>query len=243
MKINWGIVKFLVVTSLILFLFSFSKQRNEIRNLTNIEVEFMDENGLFITQNSVNKLLIQKKDSVTSIDKETLVLNKLESRLLKNPMIKNAEVFITIDGALGVRIEQRKPIARVSGNPDFYIDDEGKKMPLSNVYTARVPIITGEANAIFFELTQLLLKINEDDFMKECVIGIHVERDGNIILRMRKNEFNVLFGKVVEVEKKFQNFKAFYSKTRQDSLLTSYNLVNLKFNNQVVATKRIVNGE
>ena len=74
--------------------------------------------------------------------------------------------------------------------------------------------------------------------MKECVIGIHVESDGNIILRMRKNNFNVLFGKVKEVEKKIQNFKAFYNKTKQDSLLTSYSLVNLKFNNQVVATKR-----
>jgi len=238
MKINWGIIKILIISALIVLLFSFSKQRNELRKITKIEVEFVEENELFITQNSVNKLLIQKKDSATSIDKETLVLNKMESGLLKNQMIKNAEVFITIDGVLGVKIEQRKPIARVSGHPDFYIDEEGKKMPLSIEYSARVPIVTGESKDMFSELTQLLLKINEDDFMKESVIGIHVESDGNIILSMRKNNFNVLFGKVKEVEKKFQNFKAFYNKTKQDSLLTSYSLVNLKFNNQVVATKR-----
>lgn len=243
MKINWGIIKFLLITSAIVFLFSFSKQRNDLRKITKIEVEFMDEKGLFITQNSVNKLLIQKKDSVTSIDKETLVLNKMENRLLENPMIKNAEVFLTIDRALGVLVEQRKPIARVSGQPDFYIDDEGKEMPLSTEYSARVPIITGKSKGLFTELTQLLLKINEDDFMKECVIGIHIKNDGDFILKMRKNNFNILFGKVIEVEKKFQNFKAFYNKTRQDSLLTSYSLVNLKFDNQVVATKRIVNGE
>jgi len=93
MKINWNFIKFLVVTGLIVFLFSFSKQRNEVRNLTNIEIEFMDENALFITQNSVNKLLIVNNDTLTSIGKETLVLNKMEETLLKNPMIKMQRFF------------------------------------------------------------------------------------------------------------------------------------------------------
>ncbi len=82
MKINWNIIKFLMITGLIVFLFSFSKQRNEVRNLTKIEVDFKNDNTLFITQNSVNKLLIQNTDSVTSIGKETLVLNKMEESLL-----------------------------------------------------------------------------------------------------------------------------------------------------------------
>ena len=243
MRINWNIIKFLVVASLIVFLFSFSNQRNEVRNLTKIEVEFINENALFITQNSVNKLLIQKKDSATSIDKETLVLNKMEESLLKNPMIKNAEVFVTIDGSLGVKIEQRKPIARVLGSPDFYIDEEGTKMPLSLVYSARVPIITGNLNNDFEGVTKLLLKINEDDFMRECVIGLQIKLDESINLRIRKNDFKVLFGKPIDIDNKFQKFKAFYKLTKQDSLLSSYSLVNLKFNSQVVATKRIANGE
>jgi len=243
MRINWNIIKFLVVASLIVFLFSFSNQRNEVRNLTKIEVEFINENALFITQNSVNKLLIQNNDSVTSIGKETLVLNKMEESLLKNPMIKNAEVFVTIDGSLGVKIEQRKPIARVLGSPDFYIDEEGTKMPLSLVYSARVPIITGNLNNDFEGVTKLLLKINEDDFMRECVIGLQIKLDESINLRIRKNDFKVLFGKPIDIDNKFQKFKAFYKLTKQDSLLSSYSLVNLKFNSQVVATKRIANGE
>ncbi len=243
MRINWNIIKFLIVASLIVFLYSFSKQRNELRKLTNIEIEFMDENALFITQNSVNKLLIQNNDSITSIGKEALVLNKLEGGLLKNPMIKNAEVFLTIDGSLGVKIEQRKPIARVLGSPDFYIDDEGTKMPLSIVHSARVPIVTGDLNNDFEGITKLLLKINEDDFMKDCIIGLHIESDETIKLRIRKNDFKVLFGKPVDIDKKFQKFKAFYKLTKQDSLLSNYSLVNLQFYNQVVATKRITNGE
>ena len=243
MKINWNLIKFLLVTGLMVFLFSFSNKRNEVRNLTNIDIEFMDESALFITQNSVNKLLIVNNDTLTSIGKETLVLNKMEESLLKNPMIKNAEVFLTIDGLLGVKIEQRKPIARVLGSPDFYLDEEGTIMPLSIVHSARVPIVTGVLNDDFGNMTKLLLKINKDNFMTACVIGLQVESDETINLIIRKNDFKVLFGKPVDIDNKFQKFKAFYKLAKQDSLLSNYSLVDLRFNNQVVATKRITNGE
>jgi len=238
MKINWIAIKVVLVLVVIGFLFGFSKNRNEARKLTKIDVEFLDDNDPFITLKSVNKLLIQNQDSITSIAKETLVLREMESRLLENPMIRDAEVFVTVAGVLGAKIEQRKPIGRVSSLTDYYLDDDGKIMPLSSVFTARVPLITGQSSSNFTELTILLQKINEDDFMKNSVIGMHSNATGDIILQIRKHDFKVLFGKPVAIEKKFQNFKAFFQKTKEDKTLTSYKWVDLKFGNQVVATKR-----
>ena len=96
MRINWNIFKFIFLVGIIATLYSFSNNRNTVRKLTKIDIEFIDENSPFITLDAVNKLLIQKYDSLSSIDKETLVLNKMEARLLENPMIKNAEVYVTI---------------------------------------------------------------------------------------------------------------------------------------------------
>ena len=79
MKINWGLIKFILITSLVVFVFNFSQQRNKARDISGIAIEFEDETRLFITKKTVNKLLIQNIDSVTSIDKDTLVLNKMES--------------------------------------------------------------------------------------------------------------------------------------------------------------------
>ena len=243
MKMPWNLIKFTLLIGLIGFLFGFSIQRNEARNLSRIDVEFMDLNSPFITLNSVNKLLIQNNDSVTSIGKETLVLNKIENRLLKHPMIKRADVFVSIDGVLGAKIEQRKPIARITGSPDFYLDEEGKKMPLSEVYSARVPIVTGTSKKDFSELKDLILNINEDEYMMKSVVGLHLESNGDIKLKMRKHDFIVLFGKSKDIKNKFQKFKAFYKKTKEDSLLSRYKLVNLKYKNQVVATKKLSHGE
>ena len=238
MRVNWDLIKFVIEGGLVVFLYSFTKQRNQARNLTKIEIDFLDDNPPFITRNTVNKLLIQNNDSVTSIGKETLVLNEMESRLLENPMIRDAEVFITVDGVLGATIEQRKPIARVAASPNYYLDADGKKMPLSSVYTARVPLITAASTLQFDRITPMLLKLHEDEFMKSSVIGLHVKRDGNIVLRLRKHDLKVFFGKPSAIDKKFQNFKAFYKKTKMDKMLSEYASVNLEFGNQVVATKK-----
>jgi cell division protein FtsQ len=238
MKRSIIFLKFIVLFGLIAFLFSFTKKRNEARKITKLDVVFVDENSPFITYNTVNKLLIQNHAKVTDIGKETLVLKKMEQRLLENPMVRDAQVYVSVEGALTAKIEQRKPIGRVSASPDYYLDEDGKKMPLSTVYSARVPIITGDSKNNFNEVTQLLLKINEDEFMKRSVVGLNRKADGDIALELRKNNFKVLFGKPENIEKKFQNFKAFYKKTKQDSTLFGYNKINLKYESQVIATKK-----
>jgi cell division protein FtsQ len=238
MKLNMWVIRIVLIVVMMVFLLGFSRQRNNKRNLEKISIEFIDENEPFITHDAVNKLLIQNVDSVTSIVKETLVLNEMEQRLLGNPMIRDAEVFVTVDGALGARIEQRNPIARVADSPDYYLDEDGKKMPLSAVYTARVPLITGKSQSDLTEVTELLLEIEKDDFMKSSVVGLHIENNGNIILRLRKHDLKVRFGKPKDIARKFQNLKAFYKKTKQDNLINNYDLIDLQFGNQVVATKK-----
>lgn len=242
MKINWGFIKFFLITGLFVFIFSFSQQRNKARHVSGISIEFEDETRLFISQKTVNKLLIQNIDSVTSIDKDALVLNKMESILLENPMIKNADVYITIDGILSVNITQRKPVARVKNEPDFYLDEDGKTMPLSTEYSARVPIVSGILKNQYTEISELINKIKKDDFLKELVIGLDIVNENEVVFRVRKNHFKVLFGTPVEIDNKFQKFKAFYKIVKRDSLLENYSLINLKYNNQVVATKRETNG-
>jgi len=238
MKINWDYIKFGFLIVLIGFLFAFSSQRNAQRFLVSKEVIFLEDDNHFISYPTVNKLLIQNNDEVTSIAKEILDLNEMEHRLNNNPMISKAEVFVTVDGILGAKIKQRKPIARVAASTPFYIDEEGMEMPLSEEHAARVPIITGKTTTNYNSLRSLLLKLKEDNFLKNHIVGIHVQQDDNLILYMRVYDFKIEFGKPENIDKKFQNFKAFYQKTLKDSTITDYSLINLKLDNQVVGTKK-----
>jgi cell division protein FtsQ len=172
------------------------------------------------------------------VPKETLDLNELEKALKSNPMVKTAEVYVAVNGSLSAKIEQKTPIARVSTNASYYIDDEGLFMPLSKNYSARVPLVTGyveknNLNSVY----KVASKINDDEFLKKHVIEIHQDLNSNIFLRLRKYEFLVQLGDVSFLDKKVNNLKAFYKKNFKDKTLSNYSKVNLQFENQVICTK------
>ena len=68
--------------------------------------------------------------------------------------------------------------------------------------------------------------------MKQIVAGLHKNRKGETELILRKEEFRVLFGNLESIDKKIQNFKAFYQKAKKDNRLTTYNKVDLQFGSQ-----------
>jgi cell division protein FtsQ len=228
----------LVLLVLTGFLFAFASHKNGSRLTTEPKVNFIGENNLFITNETVSKLLIQNHGGVKNVPKETLDLNELEKALKSNPMIKTAEVYVTVNGALNAKIEQKTPIARVSTNASYYIDDEGSFMPLSKNYSARVPLVTGyvEKNNLK-SLYKVAEKIKEDDFLKKQVIEIHQDINKNLSLRLRKYDFSIELGEVKHLDKKINNLKAFYKKNLKDKTLDSYSKVNLQFDNQVICTK------
>ncbi|MFD2726906.1 cell division protein FtsQ/DivIB [Hyunsoonleella rubra] len=223
---------------LVVGLFAFSSIRNEERIISKPEVSFLGEDNLFITQETVSKLLIQNQEGVKNVPKETLDLNTLENALNSNPMIKSAEVYVAVNGALKAEIKQKRPVARVSTNASYYIDDEGQYMPLSPNYTARVPLVTGYVEKNNLEhIYTVAKKIEDDQFLKHHVVEIHQSLNGNMALRLRKCKFTVNLGDLKFLEKKISNLKAFYKKSLKENTLDTYSKVNLQFENQVVCTK------
>ncbi len=238
MKINFGFIKFVFVVGLAAFLYGFAEKRNNHRKLSEVRVQFLEDENLYVTEEAVNKLLIQNNVEVTSIDKETLDLNRVESLLNNHDMIENAEVYLTLNGILKAEINQRKPIGRVIGNTSFYVDRNGDIMPLSSYYSARVPLMYGFDESNISEVFSLISYIKDDEFLAQHITGVTRLSGGSIELELRQLDFSVQFGKAENIKLKFNNFKAFYQKAMKDEKLDAYKKVNLQFGNQVVCTKK-----
>lgn len=236
---NWANIRLVLMFTLVVFLFSFTSKRNEERKLTKSKVIFLNDSITFIKHEMVNKLLIENKRDASSIQKDKLDLNKLEKSINSNPMIEKSEVFVTIDGVLKAVVKQKTPIARVFNEDDsFYIDYQGNIMPLSDEFTARVPIISGEINKENKDnLNKLLRFVYKDDFLKKNIIGIQILPDGSLKMTNRNFDYEIEFGKIVNVERKFSNYKAFFQKAVSDSSLQKYKKINLRFIQQVVCSK------
>ncbi|HEX8576618.1 MAG TPA: cell division protein FtsQ [Flavobacterium sp.] len=242
-KCSWNAIwinaRLLCMFGFLIFLYSFTSHRNENREITKTAVEFVGDDNQYLSHETVNKLLIENNKKLTTIRKVNLDLNTLEKRTNSNPMVEKSEVFVTIDGVLKARIVQKTPIVRVVGDQgSFYIDYQGSKMPLSNLRSARVPLVSGNTEGKNKkELIELFRFIYDDDFLQKNIIGIALFDNGAIKMTDRNYNYEIDFGSATNIEKKFNNYKAFFQKTMQDNSIIKYKKVTLRFTQQVVCTK------
>lgn len=238
MKINWNYIKMVFLLVLVVGLFAFSSKKNDKRIVSTPEINFNGEENLFITHETVSKLLIVNQGGVKNVPKETIDLNLLESALNSNPMIKSAQVYVHVNGHLVAEVEQKKPIARVENSVSYYIDEDGNFMPLSTNYTARVPLVTGNVSKTNLEnVYKMAMKVKNDAFLSKHVTSIHQYKDMSISLRLRQCPFEVYVGGLAKLDKKINNLKVFYKKAFKEKILSNYSKVNLQFDSQVVCTK------
>ena len=152
-------------------------KRNSERLLKSVNISFAeDKENYFITHEMVNNLLIQNSWLPLTIKKEKVDLNTLETVLEDHEMIEKAEVFSGIDGSLNAHIKQKTPIVRyMSDNAKYYLDNKGDKIPLSENFSARVPVVIGQINnAKKSDYVYLFNEISNDDFLKKSITGLAI---------------------------------------------------------------------
>ncbi|MDX1829334.1 MAG: cell division protein FtsQ [Lutibacter sp.] len=240
MKINWIYIKGLALLALVTFLYGFSNYKNEQIKVKKIVVQFEKGTNLFMNYQMVNKLLIQNNESPKKLSKSVIDLHKLESKVLSHPMVEDAAVFLTVDGLLKATIKQRTPIARViTDNRSYYLDKQGETMPLSPNYSERVMLIFGDVNKKDdAKIHKLVTAILRDEILKKLCISIQKSDENEFVLNTRIGSQKILVGNLRDLNQKLKNLKSFLNKTIGDKTINNYALINLKYNNQVVCTKK-----
>ncbi|MDQ3072658.1 MAG: FtsQ-type POTRA domain-containing protein, partial [Bacteroidota bacterium] len=130
---------------LMLFMVSFAakEQRETVCRQINIDFSTVAEKH-FITDEEILKLLRKSnRGPVIGMYIPEIDLKTLENDLAGNTFIKDVQVYTDLAGTLHIDLTERKPIARIfSSYGSYYLDTEGERMPLSEHYTAHVPVIT-----------------------------------------------------------------------------------------------------
>ena len=166
----------------------------------------------------------------------------IEETIASNPLIKKAEVFSTADGAIKVQITERKPVLRVMTNDgdSYYVDEEGIRMPLSKRSTAYLPIASGAIKESFAreELYKFALFLQNDVFWNAQIEQIVVEPNNDITLIPRVGNQQIILGGINNYQDKLDKLMKFYLEGQNEIGWNKYSIINLKFDKQIVCTKR-----
>jgi len=201
-----------------------------------------DEDGRFVETEALEKFIDEQ--GLNPYGKQIKEINtyEIQEALLSNKLIKSAEVYITSGGGIRAVVTERIPVLRIitSAGENYYLDKEGEAMPLSNLNTAYLPIATGNIKEEFAkaDLHKFALFLQQDEFWNAQIEQIAVQSENNIILVPRVGDHDIEIGSLENYEAKLGRLKTFYAKVLPQTGWNRYSKINLKYDKQVVGTKR-----
>lgn len=215
-----------------------------------VKVEPLDDDRFLIKDKEVKKLIVKRfetdliGEALSRIDPASV-----ESVLLEEPFIRDAEVYYDAQNRIRVHVTQRRPLLRImdSNGLNYYLDEEGKKMPVSKHYAARVIVATGTIapytpeyltmkSHILKDLFFLANYILKDDFLHPLVEQIHVAK-GEFILIPKLGDQKIVLGNLEMLDDKIERVKVFYQEGLTREGWQKYERIDVRFSGQVVAGK------
>ena len=176
--------------------------------------------------------------------------HQIEKHLLGLNFVEHAEVFATMQGELNLNVKQRRPILRMHryDGTQFYVDQFGIKMPLSDQFTCRVPMANGNiferlehGDTVYSFVGNQVFKIasyvDKQPFYKALIEQIFVNTDNDMVLVPKVGNHVIIFGDANNIEIKFKKLLAFYREGMNRIGWNKYRSIDVRFDGQVICKK------
>lgn len=250
-----------VVGAVVLFTllgFVGKKQHDSVCWKLDVQVETVGDKK-YIDEALITRLATSATDQIVGKPVNEIDLVAIHHKLAENSSVREAHVYTTVDGRCVIRVQQRTPVARVftSAGQSFYLDKDGFTMALSDHYTAKVPVFTGDINesmsaesifdhqqdpeflhsTILDEVYTLTKFISSNEFWSAQVEHVHVS-NGEFEIIPRVGNHRLKIGDATDLENKFRKLMAFYANTIHTRDLNQYSSIDVEYQGQVVCVKR-----
>ena len=233
---------FFVIVAVLLYLSYSSLFSLDLQKCNNVQIQVDTEGDLFfINAEMVEEMIFSKEDSLIGKVYEDINIYLLEEFVNEHPNIKKAELYLTLDGTLSIDVKQREPLVRVfEANESYYLDEEMHQFALSDQYSARVlQVYWDEITVSRIEILESLIEfIDSDTFLKAQITAIAFDENNELVVYPRVGGHKIILGTAEDIRTKFDKLKIFYRHGLEKVGWNRYSMINLKYHNQVVCTKR-----
>ena len=240
----------------------FVSHRTERTTVKEIAVSLSEADGMhFIDENAVREHILAHDNAVIGSAVGDIDIVAMEQELRNVPCVADANVYHSIDGVLHVKVTEREPIVRVinTDGSGFYIDRQGWTMPLSDHYTARVPVVTGMLFEPFAtsaptdllhtsdslrqamrsdEILHVMRTLTADPFWNALIDQAVVDMNGDFELIPRIGGQRIRIGNGNALDERLAKVRAFYDQGIPQTDWRRYGIIDARFAGQVVCTKR-----
>lgn len=221
----------------------------------NLSIERSAEKG-FVDDIDTRQVIMNVCDTINNDQVYMIPLDSLRNTLASNPWTTEVEASINLKGVLDVSLVECEPVVRIYdvGGRSIYLDAEGNIYPENKNYTPHLLIASGYAKFPVKELGnvndslyadtdlpklyEVMMSVLNDDYAKNCVKQIYLDKNKNYIFSLNNTDIFVIFGDANSIDEKLFKMKHFLRKMLGNPELDNYRSINLNYKNQVVCTKK-----
>ncbi|HBG58708.1 MAG TPA: hypothetical protein DDX07_11925 [Porphyromonadaceae bacterium] len=166
----------------------------------------------------------------------------IRDTILTNRLVESAEVYTTAGGSIVASIRQREPVLRIISDVkgSFYVDKDRRIMPLSSNFAVYVPIATGVIDEEFAQndLYDFAMFLRDNPDWDAWIEQIVVQKNKDVELIPRAGDFRIVVGSLDDYPAKLAKFVLFVEEGLNVVGWNRYSEINLKYENQVVGTRK-----
>lgn len=227
----------------------------------NIKVSYGVSDTIVLATN-INESLKNEYGDFLKKQRKDIDQKKIESFLIQNPYIEQAQVYQTLKGVLNIEIKQREPIVRIYTlrNKEYYIDKLGKVILIDDNQLTDVVVASGNVdvnnsnldknldtidieNKKGFDKTlsniyYIAQKLASDSILNYQIDQIYVPAKGNYELIPKIGNYIIRIGENKDLEEELIKLRYLYKEAFSRNGWDNYSFVDLRFRHQVVCTKK-----
>jgi len=241
-KILYIILALLLITYIGASVYYLTNTKPNVTLCEKVEIVIADSlEKYFLNEKEIIAYLTKAKLYPLNKNSDEINTHQIEEALLKNEIIEAAEVVQAVSGKVTITILQRMPVLHVfSSGGSYYVDKTGQTMPSSLGQAMPVPVASGNIEKSFAvsELYKFALFLQNDTFWNDQITQIYVRSTKDVELVPRVGSHRILLGSLDDFEKKLRNLRKFYEQAIPKMGWEKYSVINLKYRNQIVCTKK-----
>ena len=229
----------LILIVILIGLTSVTNDRQSVQENRLKEIKIIKSNNNFVNRSQLLDFLEFNNIQLDLLISDSYSNYKLEKLVESHPAIKNVDVFSNQKGEIKIRVQQKKAIARVkSSTDDYFLDEYGLEMLKPDNCTQQLIVFTGDiSNNDHKEIFSLINTINLSEFWSAQITQVHFE-DDDVILIPRVGNQKIKVGNLRNIYEKLDKLYHFYKVIIPTKGWEFYKEINLKYNNQIVCTKK-----
>lgn len=208
-------------------------------------------NNFFVDKNDIlNELNLYIEGAPEGQPLSSFNLKSLENDLQKNIWVKKSQLFFDNNYVLQIIVTEREPAARVfsTAGTTFYIDSSIAMLPLSEKFSARLPVFTNfpSDKAVLSKRDSSLLRdiynissaIQKDSFIMALVDQVDITPYRTFEIVPKVGNGIIAFGDGNDIDKKFRKLKLFYEQVMPKSGWNYYTAIDVQYAGQIVAKRK-----